>query len=109
VDGFHKEISAILASEKAYSDWVFPILQQQKLLDRSTTCKTLMELKSFQAYSDRLKSKCATETNKWLVCGGENEPIARQMKELQASSESNLNKFKSRWLVENMNDLCSGI
>lgn len=109
VTGFHNEVSAILSSESAYSDWLSPILQQQKSLDRSTTCKTLMGLKAFQAYSDRLNSKCAAETKKWAVCGGVNESLTRQMKELQVSSESNLNKYKSRWFVENMNDLCSDI
>lgn len=108
VAGFRNEISAVLSSETAYSDWLSPILQQQQALDKSTTCKTLKEIKAFQTYSDRLKSKCAsTETNKWAVCGGEDEPITRQMKELQISSESNLKKFKSRWLVEDVNDLCS--
>jgi hypothetical protein len=107
--GFYNETSAILSSESAYSEWLSPILQQQKLLDKSTTCKTLMEIKSFQAYSDRLKSKCASDTKKWAVCGGKDEPITRQMQELQISLELNLKKFKSRWLVENMSDLCSDI
>lgn len=107
--GFHNETSAILASETAYSDWLSPILQQQKSLDKSTTCKTLLEIKAFQVYADRLKSKCATETAKWAVCGGKDEPITRQMQELQMSLESNLKKFKSRWSVENVNDLCSDI
>ncbi|HEY6095299.1 MAG TPA: hypothetical protein VIU93_10150 [Gallionellaceae bacterium] len=104
---FHNEASAVLSSEIAYSDWVSPILQQQRSLDRATTCKTLMEIKAFQLYTDRLKSKCATETDKWTVCSGKDEPVARQMQELQASLESNLKKFKSRWPVENVNDLCS--
>lgn len=106
---FRNEISAILSSEAAYSDWLSPILHQQKLADKSTTCKTLMEIKAFQAYSDRLRSRCVTETNKWAVCGGEDEPITRQMKELQISSDSNLRKFKSRWFLENVNDICSDI
>ena len=109
VAGFHNEISVILSSESVYSDWLSPILHQQLVLDKSTTCKTLLEIKAFQTYSDRLKSKCATETKKWAVCAGEDEPIARQMKELQVSSDSNLKKFKSRWFVENVNDLCSDI
>lgn len=104
---FRKEISAMLSSETAYSDWLSPILYQQQLLDKSTTCKTLMEIKAFQTYSDRLKSKCAAKKNKWAVCSGENAPITRQMKELQMTLESNLKKFQSRWSVENVNDLCA--
>ena len=104
---FHKETAAILASENAYSDWLTPILQQQRLLDRTTTCKTLKEMKAFQVYGDRLRSKCATETEKWAVCGRKDEPIARQMQELQLSLESNFRKFKSRWPVDNVNDLCA--
>ena len=104
---FRHEISAVLSSETAYSDWLSPILHQQQLLDKSTTCKTLMEIKAFQTYSDRLKSKCAAKKNKWAVCGGEDEPITRQMKELQITLESNLKKFRSRWSDENVNDLCA--
>jgi hypothetical protein len=111
VDVFRKEITAILSSETAYSDWLSPILQQQQTLDKSTTCKTLMEIKAFQTYSDKLQSKCAStnsgEANKWAVCAGMDEPITRQMKELQASSEANLKKFKSRWLVNDVSGLCS--
>lgn len=106
---FRKEISAVLSSETAYSDWLSPILYQQQLLDRSTTCKTLLEIKAFQTYADRLKNKCAAKKNKWAACGGENEPITRQMKELQMTLESNLKKFKSRWSVENVNDLCADL
>jgi hypothetical protein len=109
VAGFRNEISAILSGEAAYSEWLSPILYQQEVLDKSTTCKTLMEIKAFQTYTDRLKSKCASETKKWAECGGENEAITRQMKELQVSAEANLRKFKSRWPVENVNELCSDI
>lgn len=109
--GFRNEISAVLSSETDYSDWLSPILQQQKFLDKTTTCKTLMEIKAFQTYSDRLQSKCAStnsgETNILAVCAGMDEPIARQLKELQMSSEANLKKFKSRWFVEDVSGLCS--
>lgn len=108
---FRNEMSAILSSETAYSDWLSPILQQQQSLDKATTCKTLMEIKAFQSFSDRLQSKCANtnsgETDKWEVCGGKDEPITRQMKELRISAEANLIKFKSRWPVKDVNDLCS--
>lgn len=111
VTRFRNEMSAILSSETAYSDWLSPILQQQQSLDKATTCKTLMEIKAFQSFSDRLQSKCgsanAGETNKWEVCGGKDEPITRQMKELRISAEANLNKFKTRWSVKDVNDLCS--
>jgi hypothetical protein len=109
VNGFRNEVSAALASETALSEWLSPILLQQKALDQSVTCKTMAELKTFQAYADRIRKKCAAETKKWAVCSGEDEAITRQMKELQASSESNLNKFRSRWFVENVNELCVGI
>lgn len=104
---FRKEISDILSGETAYSDWLSPILYQQQSQDRSTTCKTLLEIKAFQTYADRLKNKCAAKKNKWAACGGENEPIARQLKELQLTLESNLKKFKSRWSVANVDELCA--
>lgn len=107
--GFRNDISALSSSETAYSDWLLPILQQQQLLDKTTTCKTLAEIKAFQTYSDRLKSKCATDAKKWAVCGGEDGPISRQMKELQATLESNLKKFQSRWSFENVHDVCFDI
>ena len=109
VAGFRGEISAILSSEAAYSEWLSPILYQQQVLDKSTTCKTLMEIRAFQTYADRLKNKCASETKKWSVCGGDDEPIARQMQELQISAEANLKKFKTRWSVENVSELCSDL
>jgi len=109
VTGFRNEVSAALASEAALSEWLSPILLQQKALDQSVTCKTVAELKTFQAYADRIRKKCAADTKKWAVCSGEDESIARQVKELQTSSESNLNKFKSRWFVDNVNELCAGI
>lgn len=108
---FRDEMSAISSSETAYSDWLSPILQQQQSLDKATTCRTLMEIKAFQSFSDRLQSKCAStnsgETDKWGVCGGKEEPVTRQMKELRISAEANLIKFKSRWSVKDVNDLCS--
>lgn len=111
VTWFRDELSGILSSETAYSAWLSPILQQQQSLDKAIACKTLEEIKAFQAFSDRLQSKCAStnpdETSKWTVCGGKDEPITRQMKELQLSSEANLMKFKSRWLVKDVDNLCS--
>jgi len=108
---YKDEMAAILTSEIAYSDWLSPILQQQQSLDKATTCKTLMEIKAFQSFSDRLLSKCANtntgETNKWEVCGGKVEPVTRQMKELRISADANLNKFKSRWSVKDVDSLCS--
>lgn len=110
---FRNEISVVLSSETAYSDWLSPILEQQQLLDKAITCKTLEEIKAFQRFSERVQSKCASansgETNKWTVCGGKDEPITRQMKELQISAEANLTKFKSRWFVKDVNNLCSDI
>lgn len=107
VAAFRQEITAMQSREAAYVDWLSPILYQQQRLDRSTTCKTLMELKAFQTYADRLKSRCEAKKNKWAVCGGESEPITRQMKELQMTLESNLKKFQSRWPRENVNELCA--
>jgi hypothetical protein len=107
--GFRDDIAARLSRETAYADWLMPILQQQQSLDKATTCRTLAEIKAFQTYTDRLQSRCVTDSKKWAVCAGKNEPITRQMKELQATLESNLKKFKSRWPTENVHDLCSDI
>lgn len=110
---FHSEILVVLSSETAYSDWVSPILQQQQSLDKAVICKSLEEMKGFQTFTDRVQSKCAStnpgEKAKWAVCAGRNEPINRQMEELRKSLETNLVKFKSRWRVEDVNNLCSGI
>lgn len=109
---FHNEILAVLSSETAYSDWVSPILQQQQSVDKAIICKSLEEMKGFQAFSERVQHKCASKnpgkTAKWAVCAGRDEPINRQINELQKSLETNLVKFKSRWLVEDVNNLCSG-
>ncbi len=107
VDRFHQEISGILSSEAAYTDWLSPILQQQRSLDRSVICKTQVEIEAFQAFADTLQSKCASTKNKWTACGGKNESINRQMKELQTSLETSLAKFKSRWSVKDAGNLCS--
>lgn len=104
---FRDEIAAIFASETAYSNWLSPILQQQESVDKSYICKTLKEIEGFQAFSDRLQSKCASTKNKWTVCGGKDEPVARQIKELRISFEANLAKFKSRWLVKDVKTLCA--
>lgn len=104
---FRKEMAGVLSREAAYSNWLSPILRQQHSQDRSVICKTQVEIEAFQAFSDKLQSRCASTKNKWAACNGKSEPVARHMKELQMSLEADLEKFKSRWSFKDVGSLCS--
>lgn len=106
VNEFQKEILLASSSESAYTSWLSPILQQQQAHDRSVLCKTRAEIEAFQMFSDKLQSKCASTRNKWTACSGKNESIARQMKELQMTFDTSLAKYKSRWTVKDVENLC---